>query len=378
MTHPTESGQLVTRTLAASREFVCAITMFTPSMNSSAEDWISALGKPSGAHLIADAIALRRNSKLRDTLGEIRSGLSRSTFLETHITEKSKSIRSLQHIVRWLDDNKVARRSEPVVAVGGGALLDTVSFAASIYRRGITFIKVPTTLTGIVDAAVGAKNGVNFEGRKNLIGTYYPASTVLIDNKLLATLPIRHLRAGAAEIVKAALARDAGLFSELEANISSLLRNKFQSSEGFSVIVRSIDVLTQSIWADLWEHHLDREMDLGHSISKILEQRLTPRPSHGEAVMLDMAITVSLAHQLGILDESSFRRCINLFRRVGLPIVRHDINGDILHEALMDTVIHRNGERRCPVPGPIGSIRYLDVSTSYLMAAQESLIRRVR
>ena len=119
--------------------------------------------------------------------------------------EENKNLNSVVKIIEFIDAQKLSRLSEPLITIGGGVVLDIVSFAASIYRRGVPIIKIPTNLLSIVDACVGVKTGINFGLMRNRIGTYYPPKKVLIDKNFLKTCPNRHISNGLGEIFKIAL-----------------------------------------------------------------------------------------------------------------------------------------------------------------------------
>lgn len=155
--------------------------------------------------------------------------------IETHIElfepgEENKSLLSLTSLLEKLDSFPIKRRDEPIIAIGGGVLTDVVAFVASIYRRGVPHIKIPTTLMGYVDAAIGIKCGVNFNGNKNRIGSFEPPLSVLLDRSFLKTLPHRHIMNGLGEIIKLAVILDAEIFDWLEKDGVACIKNHFQSA----------------------------------------------------------------------------------------------------------------------------------------------------
>jgi 3-dehydroquinate synthetase len=114
--------------------------------------------------------------------------------------------------VRELDTFPIHRRDEPIIAIGGGTLTDVVGFVASSYRRSVPHLKVPTTLMGYVDASIGIKTGINFDGHKSRLGSFEPPRKVLLDKTFLQTLPREYILDGTGEIIKLAVIKDAGLF----------------------------------------------------------------------------------------------------------------------------------------------------------------------
>ena len=130
--------------------------------------------------------------------------------------EASKTLEHAVEITEAMSRMGILRRTEMVVAIGGGVVLDVVGLAAGLYRRGTPYVRVPTTLVGQIDAGIGVKTGVNHGQHKNRLGVYCPPSTALIDTEFLRTVPERHIWNGMAEIIKMALVKDSALFSLLE------------------------------------------------------------------------------------------------------------------------------------------------------------------
>jgi 3-dehydroquinate synthase len=282
---------------------------------------------------------------------------------------------SVFRVAEQLDRFGLTRRAEPVVAVGGGVLTDIVGLACSLYRRSTPFVRVPTTLIGLVDAGVGAKTGVNFGPHKNRLGTYHPAVETLLDPSFLATLDQRHLSNGLAEILKVALIKDRDLFDLLDRHGPGLVANRFQQP-GIAgpVLSRAVHGMLQELQPNLWEHELSRSMDYGHSFSPTLEMRALPELLHGEAVSVDMALTTVVARRRGLLDAAECGRVLGLMRRLGLPIWHRLMEPELLHDALADTVRHRDGRQRLPLPVGIGAGCFVDdLTTEELTRASHDL-----
>ncbi|CAN0130357.1 unnamed protein product [Ectocarpus fasciculatus] len=157
------------------------------------------------------------------------------------------------------------RRREPILAVGGGVLLDIVGMAASLYRRGVPFVRVPTTLLALVDASVGVKNGVDYCScsmgpQKNRVGTFYAPVGAFLDKSFIATQDERNIINGLGEIMKLALVRSTELFALLELHGARLVRERFQGADGVSdrVIELSVQIMLEELGPNLWEHKLER------------------------------------------------------------------------------------------------------------------------
>ncbi|MGA5318466.1 sedoheptulose 7-phosphate cyclase [Streptomyces pseudogriseolus] len=312
--------------------------------------------------------------------------------------ETHKSMNAVLQVTEALDAFGIDRRREPVIAIGGGVLMDIVGFAASLYRRSTPFIRIPTTLIGLVDAGVGAKTGVNHNGHKNRLGTYFPADRTLLDRSFLATLDARHISNGLAEILKIALIKDARLFDLLEQHGADLLRNKLQSAAAVGptpadapvdqrlaarglhldpateVVERAIQGMLEELQPNLWEKVLERVVDYGHTFSPTIEMHALPALLHGEAVAVDMALTTVLAERRGLVSSYQRDRVLDVMARLGLPVWHPLCTPEVLGDALRDTVRHRDGKQRLPLPVGIGSALFVnDVTEGELAAAAESL-----
>jgi len=167
------------------------------------------------------------------------------------------------------------RRREPFLAIGGGCILDVAGMAACLYRRGVPFVRVPTTLLAIVDASVGVKNGVDYcckltdQTYKNRVGSFYPPSACLLDNSFIASQDKRNVSNGFGEVLKLALVRSEDLFQLLETHGAALIESKFMPTssvpEGVSdrIIELSIQIMLEELGPNLWEFQLERCVDYG-------------------------------------------------------------------------------------------------------------------
>ncbi|WP_327591606.1 sedoheptulose 7-phosphate cyclase [Streptomyces chartreusis] len=297
--------------------------------------------------------------------------------------EENKNIGAVMHVVEAFDALGLLRRQEPVVGVGGGVLTDIVGFACSTYRRGLPYVKVPTTLIGQVDAGIGAKTGVDHRGHKNRLGSYFPARAVLLDPAFLATLPERHIANGLAEILKLALVRDRRLFELLEQHGPRLLRERFQdlnpAAAGVAdeVLQRAIGGMLAELEPNLWEDELERAVDYGHSISPALEMSVLPELLHGEAVAVDMALTTVVSCDRGLTSAADRDRVLEVLSALKLPATHPACRPELLDAALADTVRHRDGRQRIPLTTGVGTVRFADdVTRDELRAAAEFLWNR--
>jgi 2-epi-5-epi-valiolone synthase len=285
--------------------------------------------------------------------------------------EENKNWKNVDRILDFFEENGVLRR-EPIITIGGGVLLDIAGFACSIYRRGIPYIKIPTTLLAIVDASVGSKVGVNHIGRRNRIGAYYPPLATYIDKKFIATQSEREIVNGIAEIFKLAVIKSPELFRLLEENAEILIKEKFQYG---AVPVRVINVaitdMIEELGPNLWEKRLDRCVDFGHTFSPVIEMANIPDLLHGEAVALDCLYSSCIAFQRGYLEIDDLKRIFSVAKRLKLKTFHEDFTNMIpLKESLSDATKHRNGNQYVPLPISIGNYKIVnDITDREMMLA---------
>jgi 3-dehydroquinate synthetase len=288
--------------------------------------------------------------------------------------EERKTIDSVLELVGRLDAFKLDRRREPLIAIGGGVLSDVVGLLASMYRRSTPYVRVPTTLMGLVDAGVGIKTGVNHDGHKNRLGSYHAPVHALLDPTFLSTLDRRHVSNGLAEILKIALVCDKRLFELLVLHGPELRRSRFSSpalgDASIEVLVRAIQGMIGQLEPNMWEGELERLVDYGHTFSPTIEMRALPELLHGEAVAIDMAITTIVAWRRGMMTCDQCDQVLEVTRSLGLP-TWHDVCGPaLLMESLRETTRHRDGLQRLPLQDGIGAGTFVnDVSYTELARA---------
>ncbi len=208
-------------------------------------------------------------------------------------------------------------RHSYVIVIGGGAVLDLVCFAASTAHRGIRHIRFPTTTLSQGDGGVGVKNGVNFFGKKNWVGSFAVPYAVVNDFSFLDTLTVREKRCGLIEALKVALIRDAEFFHWIEHNAAALAA--LDSSAVEEAVQRSAELHVEHITSsgDPFEQGSARPLDFGHWAAHKLEQVSDFAIMHGEAVAIGMAVDLFYSALSGILDESVALRITALIERLG-------------------------------------------------------------
>ena len=216
-------------------------------------------------------------------------------------------------------------RGDLIVALGGGVIGDLAGFAASILRRGISFVQMPTTLLAQVDSSVGGKTGINTPQGKNLVGTFHQPSLVLADTATLATLPEREFRAGYVEAAKYGLLADAAFFTWLEQNWSAVSRQ--DAAALTHAIATSVRGKAEIVAHDETETGDRMLLNLGHTFGHALEAwaGFSSRLLHGEAVAIGICLAFRLSQQLGFIGADSVGRVETHLGAAGLPTRIADI-----------------------------------------------------
>ena len=297
--------------------------------------------------------------------------------------EEKKDLEALVKLLKEIESFGLTRKSEPILAIGGGVLLDIVGLAASLYRRGVPYIKVPTTLLGIVDASIGAKTGINFEDRRNRLGSYHTPVAAFLDKNFLKTLDYIEISSGLGEIFKMSIVKDLHLFEILESHGEQLYNSKFLSSDyADEVINLSVKGMKDELQDNLWEKNLKRFVDFGHSFSPIPEMRSlvddkVDMLTHGHAVALDVIFSSIISLVRGMFSEADVERIIVTAKRLNLPIYHpYFSDPNILLEALNDTVKHRNGDQNLPIPKSIGNSIFInDLIFSEITKAADLMVK---
>lgn len=297
---------------------------------------------------------------IRRKFSQLKGG-ERVNFFELAVTEENKEIEMSLEVCRLAKEVNLPRNGQ-IIAVGGGVCLDIVGFAASIYRRGVKCIKVPTTFIGMIDAAVGIKNGINYEGQKSVLGSFYPAAYTFVCPCFLKSLAVEHLRAGFAEAIKIAIIKDATLFRQL-VNVSAHMNDdKLQSEIGWEVIDRSVAGMLTELSENLYElDSYQRYVDFGHTFSPHIESSTNYEVSHGEAVAIDIALSAVISAQRNLLAWDICHVIVNTLKNAGLRVtVPTGVETLALYESLAAIVAHRDGALNLVIPVTIGTVAFIE------------------
>ncbi|EUA11962.1 3-dehydroquinate synthase [Mycobacterium kansasii 732] len=209
-------------------------------------------------------------------------------------------------------------RKDALVSLGGGAATDVAGFAAATWLRGVSIVHVPTTLLGMVDAAIGGKTGINTDAGKNLVGAFHQPLAVLADLATLQTLPHNEIACGMAEVVKAGFIADPVILDLIEADPEAALNPAGDVLP--ELIRRAVVVKAEVVAADEKESELREILNYGHTLGHAIERRERYRWRHGAAVSVGLVFAAELARLAGRLDEATAQRHRALLSSLGLPV----------------------------------------------------------
>ncbi len=304
-------------------------------------------------------------------------GVKADLFIPIDDGEQAKDLSTALYIVREIFD-KGFDRGDYVIAVGGGTVLDVVGFASSIYLRGLKLVNVPTTFLSMVDAAIGGKTGVNFQGIKNVLGTFYQPSKIVIDLNFLRTLPLEELKKGMAEVIKYSLTLDKELYDYLSLNRDRVLAKDEDALE--EVIYRSVrdklDVVKQD---EREEKGIRIVLNFGHTIGHAIEAGSDFRVPHGYAISVGMVCEAKIAEEMGYAEEGVVEDVLWLLDLYGLPISVDKLGQAISIEKAINAIAKdkkvRGGSVMMPFPTRIGDWKRVDVPVETLRGFAEQCLK---
>ena len=227
-------------------------------------------------------------------------------------SEKNKSIKTVNFYLEKLL-SKNFNRSDLIIAMGGGITGDVAGFISSIFKRGINFINIPTTLLAQVDSAIGGKTGVNSIYGKNLIGSFYQPKLVIIDTSLIASLPKKEIVCGYAEILKHSIIKDKKFFNWLEKNTKLILSKK--EKELSYAIKKSCKIKNYFVTKDVNENNLRMVLNFGHTFAHAIEAKYnySKKITHGEAVLAGIILAIKLSVLKKVCSLKILERIKNIY-----------------------------------------------------------------
>ncbi len=278
-------------------------------------------------------------------------------ILWIHATEEEKTLATVERLVAGLLELQ-ADRDTLLIGVGGGITTDITGFTAAVYKRGVKFGFVPTTLLAQVDAAIGGKNGVNFDRYKNMVGTFRLPEFVYIDTDFLQTLPRRALLCGAAEMLKTFLLADAKAYD----SAIGYFRNPGQEPLPTWLVRRAGEIKCQIVEQDPEDRGVRQLLNLGHTFGHAIE-KVSSQYAHGEAVAIGIVMAARLACRENILDPKTAERIRDDFQAIGLP-VEPPVPEENLREAILQDKKRQGSALRYVLPKRIGEATLWECSVT--------------
>jgi 3-dehydroquinate synthase len=312
---------------------------------------------------------------LRLTGDTVREELASAGFTaltaEIPDAEEGKHIEVASFCWQVLGQNDFTR-SDAVVAVGGGAVTDLAGFVAATWLRGVKVIHMPTSLLGMVDAAVGGKTGINTAEGKNLVGAFHPPAGVLVDLDTLDTLPRNEIISGMAEVIKCGFIADPAILDLVEKDTAAV--SDPRSAVLRELIERAISVKAKVVSQDLKESGQREILNYGHTLGHAIELAERYSWRHGAAVSVGMMFAAELARSVGRLSDADADRHRNILESLGLPITYRRDRWQALLDGMRRDKKSRGDLLRFVVLDGVGRPGILDVpDTSLLFAAYQEI-----
>ena len=378
----------VTHNVAHDAAFSCKFThrlRFTGNVFAAANDtlWQILSDESQGysnVAVFADASFARTRPNLAREINDYFTKYLPENSPKIHVVPGGEQIKNLQQnfqrILDALEQSRLCRKSF-VIAVGGGAVLDAVGFAAAITHRGLRLIRVATTTLSQADSAMAVKNGINAFGKKNYMGVFTTPWAIINDESTLGTLTTDHWLAGFSEAVKVALLKDPLLFECIHRNCDGIRQRNLDVS--IPVIRRSgrlhFDHITQN--GDPFEREDARPLDFGHWSAHKLEQMSGFELSHGQAVAIGIAIDATYANFMGWLGDADHQRILECLRGIGFKL-HHRVmqQANTLLGGLDEFQEHLGGKLTIPSISGVGeTFDIFEIDTNRMLAAISYLER---
>ncbi len=331
---------------------------------------LRALGAGPRAAVVSDPPIIKLHGET--VLDSLRAAGFILTVIELPEGEEAKTLAAAETCWNALLQAGLDRTST-VLALGGGAIGDVAGFVAATYMRGIGFVQLPTTVLAQVDASIGGKTAIDHPQAKNLIGAFYQPRFVLVDPRIVLTLPEREFRSGLAEVVKHGIVLDAVYFADVERHVDLLLARDLGALE--RVIGGSCRLKASVVERDEREAELRAALNYGHTVGHALEAVTRyARWAHGEAVALGIAAAARLAQRLGHATADTVDRQERLLGAVGLPTRLPEIDHDAVLEAMRRDKKARDGKVPFVLAPTIGEFRLVhDVPAADVRAVLREL-----
>lgn len=326
-----------------------------------------ALGLSGQGWVVSHASLLRRYG--RALLTPLRRAGWELQTVTVPETERSKSLQVAERLIQQLAQH-ATMRPPVILAFGGGVVGDVAGFVAAVYRRGIPYVQVPTTLLAQVDSAIGGKVGLDLVEGKNLVGAFYQPRVVWNNLSVLRSLPPRQRRSGMAEVIKYGVIADAALFSYLEERMSECLALGGASVQ--RIVTRACQIKARVVAQDERETNTRRlHLNFGHTLGHALEAATGYRRwTHGEAIAIGMCAAAQLSVETNRMRGEDFERLVRVIQAAGLPIRATRVSRAAVLNALRYDKKFIHGRPRWVLPTQIGRVIVSE-------AVPETVVRRV-
>ena len=288
----------------------------------------------------------------------LNTSLKPIQLISIHAGERSKSFRTIDKIVTQMLEFGCDRNSV-VLAFGGGVVGDIAGFVASVYKRCIPYLQIPTTLLAQVDSSIGGKTGVNHPLGKNMIGTFYQPKMVWTDLAVLQTLPKQEIICGLGEIIKYGVIKDPELFKLVEENLDVIVALDLELVQ--EIVMRCCQIKAEIVAEDETETGPRMVLNFGHTIGHALEAEMGYKKiSHGEAVLLGMLVESKIALSLKMLNKEDFLRIEGLIAKFNLSGKFKSIDLKRLFEFIKSDKKSSSGQTKFVLPRKIGEVEIVE------------------
>jgi 3-dehydroquinate synthase len=294
------------------------------------------------------------------------SGLSPYKFV-IPAGEVNKNLDTVRGIYKFLLDLKLDR-STTLIALGGGVIGDITGFVAATFLRGINFVQVPTTSLAQADSSVGGKVGVDFDGIKNVIGSFYQPKYVYMNVNTLKTLPKRDMISGLAEVIKHGIISDMDFFEFIDYNVKKIFNYDDDVLQYLAKVNCSIK--GRIVEQDEKESGLRKNLNFGHTIGHAIESISNFDLMHGECVSLGMVGAFKMARRLDMIGEDTVNKVVQTLEKIGLPVRLHGLNIDKVYRQMFFDKKIENNKLLFILPKAIGEVVQISIE-------DEGLIKKV-
>ncbi len=334
--------------------------------------YINKLNIGNNAYIISNPYV--RNKYSKNLLKALNKGGISSKIKTIPDTEKSKSILMLSSVINDLARFDLKKRTF-IIALGGGVVGDLSGLVASIYKRGIPYIQIPTTLLAQVDSSIGGKTAVDLREGKNLVGAFYQPSLVTSDVNLLQSLDARQLRTGLAEVIKYGIIKDSRLFAYLEKEYKDIIKLKLKALE--YIVNASSKIKADIVQRDEREAKgIRTALNFGHTVGHAIEAAAGfSKYTHGEAVALGMLVASDISQKLGLINNSLNTRIEGLIRKAGLPLAINEVSLKEIMKAIYRDKKFSGAKNKLVLIAGLGKVKI--VKDVPLEIIEEALNRRI-